>query len=51
MNNAMYRQDVLRSYGNATSRRLEAIRRRYDPTGFFSRRQGGFKLALDDSFA
>lgn len=42
MNYAMGDQRVLESYGNASYQRLKAIHRHYDPTGFFSGRQGGF---------
>ncbi|KAJ6437126.1 FAD-binding, type 2 [Purpureocillium lavendulum] len=45
MNDAMYDQDVLRSYGNTTYDRLKATHDAYDPEGFLSTRQGGFKFS------
>lgn len=45
MNDAMYDQDVLRSYGNTTYDRLKATHEMYDPKGFFATRQGGFKFS------
>lgn len=44
MNDAMQGQDVLQSYGNETYSRLLSIHKAYDPRGFFSDRQGGFKF-------
>lgn len=44
MNDAMFNQDPLKSYGSATYSRLQQIQRRRDPKGFLSKRQGGFKL-------
>ncbi|KAG8409112.1 hypothetical protein J3459_017770 [Metarhizium acridum] len=44
MNDAMEGQDVLQSYGNETFSRLFSIHKAYDPQGFFSNRQGGFKF-------
>lgn len=46
MNDAMYNQDVLRSYGDATFDRLKAAAAEYDPTGFFSTRQKGWGFDL-----
>lgn len=43
MNDAMYNQDPLRSYGGATYNKLKAIQQKRDPNGFFSKRTGGFK--------
>ena len=45
MNDAMYDQDVLRSYGNTTYDRLKATHEMYDTKGFFATRQGGFKFS------
>lgn len=44
MNDAAPDQDVYSSYGTANLARLQAIKRAYDPKGFFTTRQGGFKL-------
>ncbi|CAK3906897.1 FAD-binding domain-containing [Lecanosticta acicola] len=44
MNDAMYNQDPVRSYGEATYAKLKAIQEQRDPEGFFSRRAGGFKF-------
>ncbi|KJX98909.1 FAD-binding domain-containing protein [Zymoseptoria brevis] len=44
MNDAMYNQDPLRSYGAATYDRLKQIQRERDPNGLFSKRAGGFKF-------
>lgn len=44
MNDAMDGQEVLRSYGNATYDKLVGVHEAYDPRGFFSDRQGGFKF-------
>ncbi|KAM4057732.1 FAD binding domain-containing protein [Hirsutella rhossiliensis] len=45
MNDAMADQNVLQSYGDGTYQRLKAIHQDYDPDGFFSTRQGGFKFS------
>lgn len=45
MNDCMYDQDPLRSYGEETYRRLGEIQRRRDAKGLFAKRTGGFKLA------
>lgn len=45
MNDAMFNQDPLRSYGDATYNRLRQIQRQRDPNGFFAKRTGGFKFA------
>lgn len=42
MNDAMYDQKVLESYGDATYNRLKATHEAYDPEGFFATRQGGW---------
>ncbi|KJY01491.1 FAD-binding domain-containing protein [Zymoseptoria brevis] len=44
MNDAAPDQDVYTSYGSDNLRRLQAAKKHYDPTGFFTNRQGGFKL-------
>nr|POE75157.1 putative fad-linked oxidoreductase [Quercus suber]POE94764.1 putative fad-linked oxidoreductase [Quercus suber] len=44
MNDAAPDQDVYGSYPPANLARLQAIKKAYDPTGFFTQRQGGFKL-------
>lgn len=44
MNDAAPDQDVYTSYGSASLARLKAAKQMYDPTGFFTTRQGGFKL-------
>ncbi|ODA80710.1 hypothetical protein RJ55_03669 [Drechmeria coniospora] len=44
MNDAMYDQDVLRSYGSENYARLRSTHEVYDQQGFFSKRQGGFKF-------
>lgn len=44
MNDAAPDQDVYSSYGPASLARLKSIKKVYDPTGFFTNRQGGFKL-------
>ena len=45
MNDGMYDQAVLQSYGNATYQQLKQVQQNRDPNGFFSQRQGGFKFA------
>lgn len=42
MNDAMYDQDVLQSFGWPIYQRLKWTHEKYDPTGFFSTRQGGW---------
>lgn len=42
MNDAMYDQKVLQSYGEETYQRLKATHSAYDPAGFFATRQKGF---------
>ncbi|KAJ9150677.1 FAD-binding, type 2 [Pleurostoma richardsiae] len=42
MNDAMYDQPVLQSYGEATYQKLKSTHAKYDPEGFFSQRQKGF---------
>lgn len=44
MNDAAPDQDVYSSYGPESLRKLKAAKAKYDPTGFFTNRQGGFKL-------
>lgn len=44
LNDAMYDQLPLQSYGNGSYERLKAIQQTLDPTGFFSGRTGGFKF-------
>lgn len=44
MNDAAPDQDVYSSYGEVNLERLRAAKERYDPMGFFTTRQGGFKL-------
>ena len=44
MNDAAPYQDVYSSYGQKNLARLQSIKKQYDPTGFFTHRQGGFKL-------
>lgn len=44
MNDAMYNQDPVRSYGEETYQKLLRIQRQRDPKGLFAKRTGGFKL-------
>jgi len=44
MNDAAPYQDPYTSYGPTNLARLKAAKAAYDPTGFFTNRQGGFKL-------
>ena len=44
MNDAAPDQSIYASYGSANLARLQSIKAAYDPTGFFTNRQGGFKL-------
>jgi hypothetical protein len=44
MNDAMFDQKPLQSYGDDNCQRLKAIQKAYDPTEFFPRRTGGFKF-------
>lgn len=44
MNDAMFNQNPLRSYGEETFARLKEIQKLRDPEGFLAKRQGGFKL-------
>lgn len=46
MNDAMDGQPVLESYGPENFQRLKKAKEAYDPTGFFTTRQGGFKVQL-----
>lgn len=46
MNDAAPYQDVYSSYGTTNLQRLQANKQAYDPTGFFTNRQGGFKLPV-----
>lgn len=45
MNDGMYDQLVLQSYGADTYAQLQRIQTTRDPDGFFAKRQGGFKFA------
>lgn len=44
MNDAMFDQQVLQGYGSRSYQRLQAVKKAYDPIGFFTNRTGGFKL-------
>ncbi|KAK5125234.1 hypothetical protein LTR85_000910 [Meristemomyces frigidus] len=44
MNDAAPYQDPYTSYGPTNLAKLQAAKQKYDPTGFFTTRQGGFKL-------
>ncbi|OQO03643.1 hypothetical protein B0A48_10308 [Cryoendolithus antarcticus] len=44
MNDVAPDQDVYSSYGPTNLARLKAAKKLYDPKGFFTNRQGGFKL-------
>lgn len=44
LNDAMYDQHPLQSYGNNAYARLASIQKAVDPNGFFAGRTGGFKL-------
>lgn len=44
MNDATNDQDVLGSYGAESYNKLKAVHEAYDPTGFFSLRQNGWKF-------
>ncbi|RMY87589.1 hypothetical protein D0861_05260 [Hortaea werneckii] len=44
MNDAAPNQDVYSSYGQDNLQKLQATKQKYDPSGFFTNRQGGFKL-------
>lgn len=44
MNDALNSQDVYESYGSESVERLLAAKKSYDPNGFFSSRQGGWRL-------
>jgi FAD/FMN-containing dehydrogenase len=44
MNDAMEGQPVFESYGLENFQRLQAAKEAYDPTGFFTTGQGGFKI-------
>ncbi|RFU29823.1 hypothetical protein B7463_g6515, partial [Scytalidium lignicola] len=46
MNDAAPYQDVYASYGWKNLAKLKAVKAVYDPNGFFTNRQGGFKLSL-----
>lgn len=45
MNDGMFDQKVLESYGADTYAKLKSIQGKYDPKGFFAKRQGGFKFS------
>lgn len=45
MNDGMYDQQVLQSYGEKNYQTLKETQQRRDPSGFFSSRQGGFKFS------
>ena len=45
MNDGMYDQQVLQSFGPDNYARLKAIQQKYDPVGFFPGRTGGFKYS------
>ena len=44
MNDAGPTQDVYTSYGPETLAKMKAAKAKYDPKGFFTNRQGVFKL-------
>ena len=44
LNDAMYDQPVLQSYGEGNNAALRAIQRKWDPEGFLAERTGGFKF-------
>ena len=44
LNDAMYDQKPLQSYGEANYERLKRIQKKYDPSGLFPGRTGGFKF-------
>lgn len=44
LNDAMYNQLPLQSYGSETYQQLAALQKEVDPNGFFSKRTGGFKF-------
>ena len=44
LNDAAPDQDVYSSYGSTNLAKLKAVKKRYDPSGFLTTRQGGFKL-------
>jgi hypothetical protein len=44
LNDAMYDQKPLQSYGHDTYDKLKSIQQKYDPAGFFPSRTGGFKF-------
>lgn len=44
LNDAMYDQLPLQSYGNESYTKLKTIQKEVDPQGFFPGRTGGFKL-------
>ena len=43
LNDAMYDQKPLQSYGQRNFDQLKSIQQKYDPSGFFPGRTGGFK--------
>ena len=45
MNDAMYDQAVLASYGDGNYERLKEIQTKYDPSGFIASHTNGFKIA------
>jgi hypothetical protein len=44
MNDAMFDQKPLQSYGDDNYQRLKAIQKAYDPTGFFAKTTGVFEF-------
>jgi hypothetical protein len=44
LNDAMYDQLPLQSYGDVTYQKLKGIQEDYDPSGLFPTRTGGFKF-------
>ena len=44
-NDAQDGQDIFGSYGQVSLQRLKAIRQKFDPTAFFTRRTKGFHIA------
>lgn len=45
LNDAMYDQEPLQSYGNGNYEKLKTTQKKYDPEGLWSGRQGGFKFS------
>lgn len=44
MNDGMYDQPVLQSYGDGNYQRMKTIQRSVDPAGLLATRQGGFRF-------